>query len=285
MLDKKEENSLKSKLLLWWGYVKDNKIKSSFKLILFIIPFALMHPYCLEIFNKHIGISIASLIVLFTINEFFEIKELIEINTNEKKYREKEKKYKEEINKLTDIAVNLGDILESVPDDFLRVVSKYMELKNSDRISLYVMKKDDFKIIGRYSENPLYIEKSGREYGNKGYIFKCVGNRNGKPYFHRQELPDSETNINGYIRVVNKETGMSKKSIKSLNMKSRCYFTRIITGTGMENVGVLVIETMNSRFNIEAEEINFKLEELVIPHLITILEISNKLKEDESYEN
>lgn len=285
MLDKKEENSLKSKLLLWWGYVKENKIKSFFKLILFIVPFALMHPYCLEIFNKHIGISIASLIVLFTINEFFEIKELIEINTNEKKYREKEKKYKEEINKLTDIAVNLGDILESVPDDFLRVVSKYMELKNSDRISLYVMKKDDFKIIGRYSENPLYIEKSGREYGNKGYIFKCVGNRNGKPYFHRQELPDSETNINGYVRVVNKETGMSKKSIKSLNMKSRCYFTRIITGTGMENVGVLVIETMNSRFNIEAEEINFKLEELVIPHLITILEISNKLKEDESYEN
>lgn len=285
MLDKKEENSLKSKLLLWWGYVKDNKIKSFFKLILFIVPFALMHPYCLEIFNKHIGISIASLIVLFTINEFFEIKELIEINTNEKKYREKEKKYKEEINKLTDIAVNLGDILESVPDDFLRVVSKYMELKNSDRISLYVMKKNDFKIIGRYSKNPLYIEKSGREYGNKGYIFKCVGNRNGKPYFHRQELPDSETNINEYVRVVNKETGMSKKSIKSLNMKSRCYFTRIITGTGMENVGVLVIETMNSKFNIEAEEINFKLEELVIPHLITILEISNKLKEDESYEN
>lgn len=285
MLDKKEENSLKSKLLLWWGYVKENKIKSFFKLILFIVPFALMHPYCLEIFNKHIGISIASLIVLFTINEFFEIKELIEINTNEKKYREKEKKYKEEINKLTDIAVNLGDILESVPDDFLRVVSKYMELKNSDRISLYVMKKDDFKIIGRYSENPLYIEKSGREYGNKGYIFKCVGNRNGKPYFHRQELPDSETNINEYVRVVNKETGMSKKSIKSLNMKSRCYFTRIITGTGMENVGVLVIETMNSKFNIEAEKINFKLEELVIPHLITILEISNKLKEDESYEN
>lgn len=78
---------------------------------------------------------------------------------------------------------------------------------------------------------------------------------------------------------------MSTASLKELSMKSRAYFGRLVKDDNKNNVGILLIETINEDMNIHPKELNDEIEKLILPHLKTMLEISNKLKEDESYEN
>ena len=68
-------------------------------------------------------------------------------------------------------------------------------------------------------------------------------------------------------------------------MKSRAYFARLVKDDNKNNVGILLIETINPDISVSPKELNDEIEKLIIPHLKTMLEISNKLKEDESYEN
>mgnify|MGYP000964446353 FL=1 len=72
---------------------------------------------------------------------------------------------------------------------------------------------------------------------------------------------------------------MEKEEIEKLSMKSRTYFTRVIKGEKINrNIGVLVVESINKTFNITEIELNEKLEELSIPYMINLLEISSSLK-------
>lgn len=87
-----------------------------------------------------------------------------------------------------------------------------------------------------------------------------------------------------YFQKVSKETGMSIESIRNLSMKSRAYFARLVKDDNKNNVGILLIETINPKFNLKPDDLNLKIEKLVIPHIKTLLEISNKLKEDGTYE-
>ena len=78
---------------------------------------------------------------------------------------------------------------------------------------------------------------------------------------------------------------MSADVIKALSMKSRSYFTRVITDGQDMNVGVLVIESTNKKLPICPEEMNSKLEELSIPHMSELLDVSNKIKGGSSDES
>lgn len=265
---------------LWIKNIKDNKLSFVCRFVLFIFTILVTRYSFVEYFNKHFWLFFFFLIMIYAINEISEIKEIKE-KENLKKLLEIKSK---EISTLELSIEYLGQSLSGLPKDFLRHVSKYLDLSNSDRISLYVFDETKFQIIGRYSENPLYDYCNREEYPrDEGYIAKCFENSDGKPYFYRNKLPKNTQKR--YFEIVSKETGMSIDFLKKLSMKSRAYFGRLVKDDNKDNVGILLIETINPDFNISPEDLNEDIEKLIIPHLKTMLEISNKLKEDESYEN
>lgn len=266
--------------LLWIKSIRENKLSFICKLALFIFPIIVTRDSFIKYFNEKFWGFFFLLILIYFINEISEIKETKEKENLKKNLEMKNKEMKE-----LELSIEyIGQSLAGLPKDFLRQVSNYLRLSNSDRISLYVFNETKFQIIGRYSENPLYDFCSREEYPrNEGYIAKCFENNDGKPYFYKNNLP--KNTHKRYFETVSKETGMTIESLKKLSMKSRAYFARLVKDDNKNNVGILLIETINSDINISPKELNDEIEKLIIPHLKTMIEISNKLKEDESYEN
>ena len=265
---------------LWIKSIKENKLSFICKLALFIFPILVVKYSFIEFFNENFWIFISLLILIYFTDGFFDMKEIKEKANLKQNLEIKNKEIKE-----LEISIEyLGQSLAGLPKDFLRQVSNYLKLSNSDRISLYAFNKTKFQIIGRYSENPLYDSCNREEYPrNEGYIAKCFENNDGNPYFYKNNLPKNTQKK--YFVTVSKETGMTIESLEKLSMKSRAYFARLVKDDNNNNVGILLIETINPEINISPKELNDEIEKLIIPHLKTMLEISNKLKEDESYEN
>lgn len=265
---------------LWIKSIKENKVSFICRLALFVFPILVTRHSFKEYVDKNYWIVFSILVFIYFINEISQIKETKEKENLKKNLEIKNKEIKE-----LELSIEyLGQSLAGLPKDFLRQVSKYLELSNSDRISLYVFDENKFQIIGRYSENPSYDSCNRKEYPiNEGYIAKCFENNDGKPYFFRNKLPRNTQKK--YFDTVSKETGMSIASLKELSMKSRAYFGRLVKDDNKNSVGILLIETINEDMNIHPKELNDEIEKLILPHLKTMLEISNKLKEDESYEN
>lgn len=251
-------------LKVWLDNLKKNGLSSIINLLIYIMPIIILKRSISELFEHYFFIFIFILIILFLLSEYLKIKDLI---TLQNKNKELEKNLE-----------NLSMYFENLPSEFLNGVSKLLELKNSDRISLYILNGKKFEIIGRYSENPVYNQKNRAEYpSDKGYIAKCLKNNNGKPYYYVANLP-KPTNIR-YTEKIANDTGMTKEEINKLSMKSRTYFTRVIKSEKInKNIGILVIESINKKFNVSEIDLNRKLEELSIPYMINLLEISSSLK-------
>ena len=265
-------------LKVWLSNLKKNWFSSIINLLLYIIPIIVVKKSISELVEEHFLTFVLILIILFLFSEYIKIKDLInteeEINTLKCNIETLENE-KLELEKYSE---DLSMYFENLPSEFLNGVSKYLKLKNSDRISLYILNGNKFEIIGRYSENPVYNQKNRAEYpSDKGYIAKCLKNNNGKPYYYVANLPKT-TNIR-YTKKIANDTGMTKEEINKLSMKSRTYFTRVIKSEKInKNIGILVIESINEKFNVSEIELNRKLEELSIPYMINLLEISSSLK-------
>ncbi len=269
-------------LKVWLSNLKKNWFSSIINLLLYIIPIIVVKKSISELVEEHFLTFVLILIILFLFSEYIKIKDLInteeEINTLKCNIETLENE-KLELEKYSE---DLSMYFENLPSEFLKGVSKYLKLKNSDRISLYILNDDNFEIIGRYSENHKYNKKRRSKYpSNKGYIAKCLENTNGNPYYYIDNLPetDKKKDKKKYIKKIIEDTGMEKEEIEKLSMKSRTYFTRVIKGEKINrNIGVLVVESINKTFNITEIELNEKLEELSIPYMINLLEISSSLK-------
>ncbi len=244
-------------------------------MFVFLIPIIIINKKVNDYIVDRFIYVIISLIVIFIINESLKSIELVKNDFELKKLRERNKILESDFE-------STGLFLENLPKEFLKSVSQFLNLKNSDRISLYVLDGEKFRIIGRYSENLKYNRNGRSEYPSDcGYISKCLGNNNGKAYYFKEKLPKDPNN---YVKMVSKDSGMNEKDIKNLSMRSRTYFARVIKDTQDQNVGILVLESINPTLPISADEINSKLEELSIPYMSTFLDISNKLKGDSSNE-
>ena len=271
-------------LKVWLSNLKKNWFSSIINLLLYIIPIIIVKKSISELVEEYFLIFVLILIILFLFSEYIKIKDLInteeEINTLKYNIETLENE-KLELEKYSE---DLSMYFENLPSEFLNGVSKYLKLKNSDRISLYILNDDNFEIIGRYSENHKYNKKRRSKYpSNKGYIAKCLENTNGNPYYYIDNLPKPTNKT--YTKKIANDTGMEKEEIDKLSMKSRTYFTRVIKGEKINrNIGVLVVESINKTFNITEKELNEKLEELSIPYMINLLEISSSLKEGVSNE-
>lgn len=261
---------------LWISNIKSNWLSNVVNLILYLIPFIVIKPKISEYIVSKFNYVVIFLTVIFLINEFLKTNELIKNDNELRSIKENNKQLEKIRSELEGYSESIGLFLENLPKEFLRNVSEFLDLKNSERISLYVLDGEKFRIIGRYSENPKYDMIGRGEYPSDcGYISKCLENDNGNVYFIREKLPQNDNN---YLKVVSKDTGMHEDDINKLSMKSRAYFTRVIKDRYNKNVGILVIESTKSRLPLDAEVLNNKLEELSIPHMSTFLDVSNKLK-------
>ena len=283
-------NGIKCKLKFWFSNAKKNWKLFICRLLLYMVPIILMYPEINNIFISNFFYVVILVSILFIANEYMNSDESRKNKIEQDKYKNTIKELKGKIESLEndcgdakEYSEGLGLYLESLPPAFLKNVSLFLGLKNCDRISLYVLNGEEFRIIGRYSENPKF-KRIGRKYypSDCGYIAMCFNNNNGNPYFVKDGLPSS---LDKYVARVSKETGMSADVIKALSMKSRSYFTRVITDGQDMNVGVLVIESTNKKLPICPEEMNSKLEELSIPHMSELLDVSNKIKGGSSDES
>lgn len=275
-----KNNSYRFKL--WYTNIRKNWKLYISNLILYLIPFIVIEPKLNKyIVGKFVYVTIL-LVILFLFNEFMKTNELMENDIEVTKIKEENRSLEKKCSDLEGYSESIGLFLENLPKEFLKNVSEFLDLKNSERISLYVLDGEKFRIIGRYSENPKYDRNGRCEYPSDcGYISKCLGNNNGNSYYVKEKLPKK---LSKYVEAVSKDTGMNKDDINNLSMKSRTYFTRVIKDRHNKNVGILVIESMNSKLPMDVNELNTKLEELSIPHMSTFLDVSNKLKGGSSNE-
>lgn len=278
MNEKKQDYSRRhiDKIKLWVSICIKNWISTLLNILLYLIPIFLTIPGTSKFLVKLPYITIMFITGVAFINELAKMRIYKKNNLEVNKVKEKNKELEKKNSDLESYAESIGLFLESLPKEFLRSVSRFLELKNSERISLYVLDDDKFCIIGRYSENPTYDMKGRCVYpSNSGYISKCLKNDDGNPYYFREKLPKKNKS---YITAVSKDTGMTEMEITNLSMKSRAYFTRVIKDNNRNNVGILVIESTNSTLPMNANDLNKRLEELSIEHMATFLDVSNKLK-------
>lgn len=270
----KKNNSYRFKL--WHTNIRKNWKSYISNLILYLIPVIAIEPNISKYIVGKFVYVIILLVIIFLFNEFMKTVELMENDIEVNKIKKENKNLEKIRSDLEGYSESIGLFLENLPKEFLRNVSEFLDLKNSERISLYVLDGEKFRIIGRYSENPKYDRNGRFEYPSDcGYISKCLENNNGNLYYVKERLPKK---LNRYIEVVSKDTGMNKDDINNLSMKSRTYFTRVIKDRYNKNVGILVIESMNPTLPMDVSELNDKLEELSIPHMSIFLDVSNKLK-------
>ncbi|HGQ0871297.1 TPA: hypothetical protein ACLX9M_000341 [Streptococcus pneumoniae] len=276
----KKNNSYRFKL--WNTNIRKNWKLYISNLILYLIPVIVIEPNVSKYIVGKFVYVIILLVIIFLFNEFMKTIELMKNDLEVTKIKEKNKSLEKIRSDLEGYSESIGLFLENLPKEFLRNVSEFLDLKNSERISLYVLDGEKFRIIGRYSENPKYDRNGRCEYPSDcGYISKCLGNNNGNSYYVKEKLPKK---LSKYVEAVSKDTGMNKDDINNLSMKSRTYFTRVIKDRHNKNVGILVIESMNPTLPMDVNELNTKLEELSIPHMSTFLDVSNKLKGGSSNE-
>lgn len=267
---------------LWCTNIRKNWKSYIFNLILYLIPVVVINPTISKYIVNRFVHFIIFIVVIFLFNEFIKSIELMKNDLEITKIKEKNKSLEKRCFDLESYSESIGLFLEILPREFLRNVSEFLNLKNSERISLYVLDGEKFRIIGRYSENPKYDRNGRCEYPSDcGYISKCLGNNNGNSYYVKEKLPKK---LGKYVEAVSKDTGMNKDDINNLSMKSRSYFTRVIKDRHNKNVGILVIESMNPTLIMDVNELNTKLEKLSIPHMSTFLDVSNKLKGESSDE-
>lgn len=277
MISEKFENkkNVIDAIKFWFNNMKKRWLVYILKGILYLMPLLVINPSINEYTINNFVYVMCFVFLIFLFNESLETHSLLKTKESIEKLTKENQELKRKYIKNEQYSENIGLYLENIPKEFLRNVSKFLKLKNYERISLYVLAGNKFHIIGRYSENPTY-DRNGRDSypAESGYISKCLSNDNGKEYYVKEKLPADNKK---YLEVVTKEALMSEDEINKLSMKSKSYFARVIKDE-KKNVGVLVIESTKSKFDISAENLNSKLKELSVHHMATLLDISDKLK-------
>lgn len=137
---------------------------------------------------------------------------------------------------------NIDDEFYKMCCDLLRnIFDQYLDSFSNTRISLYEHSDGKFKLIGRYSNNPIF-NKKGRDYYPDDEGFISMGWNNGKKYI--KHLPDYNINPEEYLIRIKKHISFREEVLKNLNMKSRVYYVRSINNEDSRlPYGIVVIES------------------------------------------
>lgn len=123
----------------------------------------------------------------------------------------------------------------------LKSIADSLELKSTDRVSLYMLESAGFQCIGRYSENQEYKKKPNRLYANDQ---GCIGEAWRSGNSSDKSLPCPRTECAAYAQHQEQRWRIPASEVAKMRMASRCYVARavkdIYEGT---NVAVLLFES------------------------------------------
>lgn len=188
-----------------------------------------------------------------TIEKFEKDKE-IELNSLKDEKKELVVKIQKLENQISKINSNSIEIVEI----HLAYLFEKMNLKNSERISLYKFIEDKFYVLGRFSSNPELKKRGRNSYKKEGLIFKAW--QLGK-YFKNSGIPIPNLSTRskfrrGYYKVMNDIASIDEETVWKMNMKSRSFYLKALKDTGnVENTSIIVIESLNDN-GFQLNEIN-----------------------------
>jgi len=146
--------------------------------------------------------------------------------------------------KITDLESTLTEIVFETSDlfnSYIKLIVKNLGFTHQERISVYKVYSDGFKLIGRSSINPNLMEKGRSKYPiTDGFIGK--GWAEGEYFINN--LPDPNArNGNTYYQAVNRINPIERNVVDNMNMKSRTYFVYRINGFDSTPKAILVFES------------------------------------------
>lgn len=164
--------------------------------------------------------------------------------THAKDISELEKDKEEKGLKITDLESTLTEIVFETSDlfnSYIKLIVKNLGFTHQERISVYKVYNDGFKLIGRSSINPNLMEKGRSKYPiTDGFIGK--GWAEGEYFINN--LPDPNArNGNTYYQAVNRINPIERSVVDNMNMKSRTYFVYRINGFDSTPKAILVFES------------------------------------------
>lgn len=130
--------------------------------------------------------------------------------------------------------------------DNLRIIFKsFFELSNgSGRVSVYKFENEAFKLLGRYSNNPIYNKKGRESYpSNEGFIALGWANE----IYEIYNIPPWSRTGQDYKSAIKELCNISDKTLKGLNMKSCSFFIyRLDNEDSRPPLGIVVVEQLQS---------------------------------------
>lgn len=164
--------------------------------------------------------------------------------THAKDISELEKDKEEKGLKISDLESTLAEIVHETSDlfnSYIKLIVKNLSFTHQERISVYKVYDDGFKLIGRSSINPNLMEKGRPKYPiTDGFIGK--GWAEGEYFI--DNLPDPNTRGgNTYYQAVNRINQIERSVVDNMNMKSRTYFVYRINGFDSTPKAILVFES------------------------------------------
>lgn len=127
--------------------------------------------------------------------------------------------------------------------NYLYGLSTKLNFGTNERISIYKSDLERYSCIGRFSENGVYTEKSGRLYpATQGCIAKAweIGT------FTEGSSPDPITEWQKYVEYHTKKYSFTEDELKTLRMKSRSYYGIRLQNQQQKTVGVLILESTDA---------------------------------------
>lgn len=165
---------------------------------------------------------------------------------NGKEIEKLEKDNNEKSLKINDLESKLNEVVNETNDlfnSYLKLLVKNLNFTHTERISVYKVYNNKFKLIGRTSVDPLLMEIGRSEYPiDEGFIGK--GWREGE--FFIENLPDCNArNGNNYYNTMNGIHPIPRTTVENMKMKSRNFFVYRINGYDGNPRAVLVFESLN----------------------------------------
>ncbi len=150
------------------------------------------------------------------------------------------REHKEEILGLQEsLQITKADYFKRFRDTLEILANERLGFGYSERISVYRKRGQAFVLLGRYSKRTEFSERSSR--GIYPTDEGCIGRawREGSVFV--SDLPDPETNINEYYRVLSSDWNIKRDTAKGFRMKSRSYAAYTLEQVGGNDPDVIIV--------------------------------------------
>jgi hypothetical protein len=195
------------------------------------------------------------LCIIFCVISFLYGKEIDKL---EKENANKSQKIRDLESSLNNVVNDTNDLFKS----YLRLLIRNLNFSHTERISMYKVYNDKFKLIGRTSENPTLEEEGRKDYPiDEGFIGKGWAERD----FFIDDLPDPSNK--SYYNRINTISKIPRQVVDNIKMKSRTYFVYRINGYDSSPKAVLVFESLKEKA-FQKEFIIEKLKDVKLPLII-----------------